>query len=159
MDQLARPILIYTDGACSQNGTWKGGWACIVIDSESNEVIHTATGSEDNTTNNIMELMAFKAALEYCGESSIGIEKYIIHSDSAYILNCFEQKWYLNWRKNGWRNAKKEPVANKELWIQILGYYELLELEGIDIKLVKVKGHSGNKYNELADKLAVEASK
>lgn len=156
MDQLTRPILIYTDGACSQNGTWKGGWATVIIDGDTKTVL---SGSEENTTNNIMEMMAFYAALEYCGRSSIGIEEYIIHSDSAYILNCFEQKWYVNWRKNGWRNAKKEPVANKELWQEILSCYESLELEGVKIKLVKVKGHSGDKYNEMADQIAVERSK
>lgn len=151
-------VLIYTDGACSQNGTWKGGWGVVVVDGDTK---HTMSGSENNTTNNIMEMMAFYAALEYCGRAAMGNDgmEYIIHSDSAYILNCFEKKWYVNWRKNGWRNAKKEPVANKELWVEILKYYETLLLEGVNLKLVKVKGHSGNRYNEMADRIAVEASK
>ena len=65
----------------------------------------------------------------------------------------------MNWRKNGWRNAKKEPVAKKELWLEILNLYDTLNKENINFKFTKVKGHAGNKYNEMADKLAVEASK
>lgn len=151
-------VLIYTDGACSQNGTWKGGWGVVVVDGDTK---HVFSGSETNTTNNVMEMMAFFAALEYCGRTAMGNDgiEYIIHSDSAYILNCFAQKWYVNWRKNGWLNAKKEPVANKEIWVEILRYYETLLLEGVNLKLVKVKGHSGDKYNEMADRIAVEASK
>ena len=158
MDKFKRQVLIYTDGACSTNGTWKGGWATVVVDGDQKTVFK---GSLENTTNNVMELMAFMMALRYCGEAAMGNDgiEYLIHSDSAYVLNCFEQKWYVNWRKNGWRNAKKEPVANKELWQTILSYYETLELEGVNIKLVKVKGHSGDRYNEMADRLAVEESK
>jgi ribonuclease HI len=151
-------VLIYTDGACSQNNTWKGGWATVIVEDDK---INVFKGSLENTTNNVMELMAFKAALEYCYNFAVRNDgtQYSIHSDSAYILNCFDQKWYVNWRKNGWRNAKKEPVANKELWERILFYYEKLCFEGVNLTLIKVKGHSGDKYNEMADILAVGESK
>lgn len=155
---ISKTVELYTDGACSQNGTWKGGWGVVVVDNEEN-VIHTFSDSAENTTNNAMELSAFQRALAFCHIHDKDYNEFIIYSDSAYILNCFSQKWYLNWRKNGWRNAKKEPVANKELWESILWFYDELLSEGINLTLVKVKGHSGNKYNELADKLAVEASK
>jgi ribonuclease HI len=156
---VKKQILIYTDGACSQNGTWKGGWGVVIVVGDENKILHTFDGSAIDTTNNAMELTAFKRALEFCHIHSNEDYEFIIYSDSAYILNCFDQKWYVNWRKNGWRNAKKEPVANKELWESILWTYEELLSDNVDITLVKVKGHSGNKYNELADKLAVEASK
>lgn len=150
-------IKIYTDGACSQNGTWQGGWGTVVV--ENDTLLCSFSGAATETTNNAMELSAFLKALEYIYFHKEPTQQYEVLSDSAYIINCFEQKWHVNWRKNGWRNAKKEPVANKELWLEILNLYDTLNKENINFKFTKVKGHAGNKYNEMADRLAVEASK
>lgn len=155
---ISEAIGIYTDGACSQNGTWKGGWGAVVVNEEKDTIINQYTGFEEATTNNIMEMRAFLKALEFILDNDVK-NNYKIYSDSAYILNCFSQKWYINWQKNGWVNAKKEPVANKELWKEILTAYQTLVDERYDFTFVKVKGHADNKYNNIADKLAVEASK
>jgi ribonuclease HI len=149
-------IRLYTDGACSQNGTWNGGWA--VVTTLENTYLGFWSGSEQDTTNNQMELTAFREALTYITKSNKA-DEYFIMTDSAYITNCFEQKWYVNWRKNNWKNAKKEPVANRWLWEDILGIYEGLIDQGYEVTIVKVKGHADNTFNNMADRLAVEASK
>lgn len=78
-----------------------------------------------------------------------------IYSDSAYIINCITQKWYKKWQTNGWRNSKKEPVANRELWERLIPYFE-----NPRFSFEKVKGHSGEKdWNDYVDRLAVEAKK
>jgi ribonuclease HI len=136
----------YTDGACSQNSTWKGGWAVIKV--YDNKEVGGYSGHESDTTNNRMELTAFLYALKDINEN-----KYqgIIYTDSAYISNCFKDRWYVNWKKNGWLNAKKEPVANRDLWSDIIYLYE----KNIDlIRIEKVKGHSNNVFNNRADQVA-----
>ena len=77
-----------------------------------------------------------------------------IYSDSAYLVNAFKEGWLENWQKTGWKTAGKKEVKNKELWAQI---YEFTRIH--DIEWIKVKGHSDNKYNNLCDKMAVEAYK
>ena len=137
-------MIIYTDGAYSSK-TNRGGWAYVIV--QSNHTICN-NGGEFKTTNNRMELTALLQALKIC--STIN-EHHTIYTDSAYIANCFDQKWYIKWRANGWRNAAKEPVKNQDLWEQILALYN-----PSTISISKVKGHENDQYNILADKLAVE---
>ena len=73
-------------------------------------------------------------------------------SDSTYVVNCFRDKWYVRWEANGWRNAKKQPVANADLWRPLI---ELVEAD--DVTFRWVKGHSGDRLNDLVDQLAVAA--
>ena len=77
-----------------------------------------------------------------------------IYCDSAYIVNCIQQKWYLNWEANGWITSKKTPVLNKDLWIKLLSLYRTG-----NFKIVKVAGHTGIHGNAMADKLAVQEKK
>ena len=77
-----------------------------------------------------------------------------IVSDSTYVVNCFRDKWYERWQANGWKNAKKEPVANVDLWKPLI---ELVLAR--DPKWRWVKGHSGDPMNDLVDALAVAASR
>ena len=145
--------IIYTDGACSGN-PGPGGWAIVVIDHEEN-ILHSTSNNAPITTNNQMELEAFLAALTWCAEYTDQNDDVIICTDSAYIYNCFNDKWYEKWLANGWKNASKQPVANKELW-QAIFFYWLGSLNKYVI-LCKVHGHSGNKWNEYVDELAVIA--
>jgi ribonuclease HI len=138
-------IVIFCDGSCSGNQLSKnrGGWGAILrYGSKEKEI----SGGEANTTNQRMELTACIKALEQIKVADIDIE---IYSDSAYIVNCMQQKWYVKWRQNGWKTAHKEPVVNKDLWVKLLN---LVEKYGV--KFIKVKGHSGNELNERADRLA-----
>lgn len=145
---------IYTDGACSGN-PGPGGWAAVVIDN-TNCPIYEITGNEKDTTNNRMELHGFLAALTWCRAKTDQNDAVTIYTDSAYIFNCFHDKWYIKWQSNGWVNASKQSIANKELWQSILQQYNLVKNE---ITICKVTGHSGNEWNEYADELAVRARK
>lgn len=145
-------MIFYTDGACSTNGTWNGGAAIVVLNND-NEQVCTEYTNAKNTTNNQMELTAVIMALQYIINNSKEKEKNIIYTDSAYIYNCINQKWYIKWRQNGWLTSKKTPVENRGLWEQLLTFYEKCDI----IIIEKVKGHSGNEYNEKADTLAVYA--
>lgn len=146
-------VEVWTDGACSCN-PGPGGWAAIC--NHNGQEIHIQ-GNEKNSTNQRMEIMAVAEGLDKAYNSFKNFNKIIIYSDSAYVCNCMLQKWYANWRTNGWLNSKKEPVANKELWEVLLSIKENIEKENIVIEFIKVKGHSNNKMNEKVDKLAVEA--
>ncbi|MBS4540133.1 ribonuclease HI [Clostridium sp. D2Q-11] len=139
-------IIIYTDGACSGNQHKEnvGGYGAILIYGDHEKEVY---GGEKNTTNNKMELKAPIEALKLIKKDNIPIE---IYTDSAYLCNCINQKWYVNWRKNGWVNSKKKPVENKALWVELLDLIERFN----NIKFIKVKGHSGVELNEKADQLA-----
>ena len=138
-------IIIYCDGACSGNQLADnlGGWGVVLkYNNQSKELF----GSERNTSNQRMELTACIKALESVKASGIPVD---IYSDSAYLINCMQQKWYVNWQKNGWKNAKKQPVENQDLWKTIL---DLTRKHAVHFH--KVAGHSGVTLNERADELA-----
>lgn len=147
-------IAIYTDGACSGN-PGPGGWGYVVVNQETNEEIIKESGGESYTTNNRMELTAVINALKKLQDFlKIGnIQEYTVsvHTDSQYVQNGISS-WIVKWKKNNWRTSTKSPVKNKELW---------QELDAISLQLKPVwhwvKGHSGNKFNELCDKMAVFA--
>jgi ribonuclease HI len=103
-------------------------------------------GGEKNTTNQRMELTACIRALEQIKTGGIEID---VYTDSAYLVNCIHQKWYERWQRNGWKNARKEPVENQDLWVRLL---DLLSKQRV--RFYKVKGHSGVELNERADRLA-----
>ena len=136
--------IIYTDGACSGN-PGPGGWGAIILSEEKNET--SISGKEQSTTNNRMELMAPIMALKKIKKSS----KIIIYTDSIYLKNGITT-WIKNWEENGWKNANKKPVKNKDLWLAL----KALSKEHV-INWKWVKAHAGNKYNEIADKLATDA--
>ena len=139
-----KKVTIFTDGACSGN-PGPGGWGAVLIYGEHSREI---SGYEEVTTNQKMELMAAVKSLQSLKEPC----QVDLYSDSAYLINAFEQKWYERWQRNGWLNAQKKSVENRELWIK------LLELSSIhSITWNKVKGHSGEFYNERCDKLARNA--
>ncbi len=140
-------IDIYTDGACSGN-PGPGGWGAVLLYGDNKKEI---SGAEPDTTNQRMELLAVIKALEAL---KVKDWKVTVYSDSAYIVNAFKQNWIGNWQKNGWKNSKKEAVANQDLWKRLLA---LLELNQVNIE--KVKGHSGDVWNEKCDELARHAIK
>lgn len=143
---------IYTDGACKGNGQIhsRGGWGYVILNTEDKNYFIENSGNEINTTNNRMEMIAVINALLNFSKKE---EKINIYTDSAYIHNCIKQKWYYTWKNNGWINSKKEPVKNKDLWEQIIPYFD-----NDNITFIKVKGHNGDKWNEYVDKLAIVAA-
>ena len=137
---------IYTDGACSGN-PGPGGWAAIIIVNE--KIINEISGSEKNTTNNKMELLAPIKAIEKFKKKS----KISIFTDSTYVRDGITT-WIKKWEKNGWKTASKKPVKNKELWKKL----KSLSIKH-SIEWIWVKGHAQNKYNNLVDELAQDAIK
>ena len=134
-------VQIYTDGACSGN-PGPGGWAAILI---SDGVELELSGGESLTTNNRMELMGPIEGLRSLADRRTAE----IHSDSAYVVNCFRDKWYEAWRKNDWRNRQKKLIDNRDLWEALLA-----QVERHDVTWHKVAGHSGHPLNDRADALA-----
>lgn len=147
-------IRLYTDGACSGN-PGPGGWAIIA------SMPHKCVkywGCERNTTNNRMELTAVLECLKKVLKMSNKEIKFEVYSDSAYVLNAINNKWIYGWAKSGWVTRQKDHVKNKDLWEQVLTCLQAIEDLKVDITFIKVKGHSGDQFNELCDKLAKEAA-
>ena len=138
-------INIWTDGACSGN-PGPGGWGALIkYDNSTKEI----SGSEKNTTNNRMEMMAVIEALKYIDTDS----KINIYTDSKYVKEGITN-WITGWKKNNWKISKKNDVKNKDLWVEL----DILSQKH-NISWNWVKGHSGNIENDIADKLATEAIK
>ena len=149
-------IRIFTDGACSEN-PGPGGWAAVFNSEDKCKMI---SGNESMTTNNRMELRAviesFKKILSrFKTRKNIQFELY---SDSAYVVNSINNGWVGKWQKNNWKTTKDEDVKNRDLWEQFVMLHETIKSIGIDVKIIKIKGHTGNTFNELVDKMAKEES-
>ena len=135
-------IDIFTDGGCSGN-PGPGGWAFVALDK--GKVLSYSSGGEAQTTNNKMELTAVINALKTC--QSLGVKQVSISTDSQYVKNGITA-WIFNWKRNGWKTASKDPVKNKELWIEL----DALR-NNFEINWVWVKGHAGIEFNEMCDSL------
>ncbi len=116
-----------------------------MLDGDAERVV---TGAEPRTTNQRMELRAVAEGLAAVG----GGRRVHVHSDSAYIVNCFLERWWERWERNGWKNSQRQPVANRDLWERILA-----ETRRHDVVWHKVRGHAGDPLNERADALARDA--
>ena len=140
------PVVVYTDGACSGN-PGPGGWGWAVAPTGE----PCGSGGEAHTTNQRMELMAVLEALRSLGVGSEAGPVTVV-SDSTYVVNCFRDGWWVKWRRNGWKNSKKEPVANTDIW------QPLVEIvQSGEVTFQWVKGHSGDPMNDMVDELAVAA--
>ena len=137
-------MIIYTDGSAHPN-PGPGGFGVVVCDDDNN-IIHLYSKQTNNTTNNREEIKAILWSLLTYGKSN---EEVIVYSDSNYCVQTFTN-WMFGWARNGWIKSDKKIPENLDL---IQAYYNALN-EGYKINLKKVKGHAGNKYNELADGLA-----
>jgi len=132
---------VWTDGACRGN-PGPGGWAWALADGR------TGSGGERATTNQRMELRAVLEALQALDGP---LE---VVSDSTYVVNCFRDGWWRGWHARGWVNAKRQPVANRDLWEPVI---ELVRAG--DVRFRWVKGHGTDPMNDLVDRLAVAASR
>lgn len=141
-----KEIELYTDGSCSGN-PGPGGWGCVLRYAGAEREL---SGGAPETTNNRMELTAaiegLRALREPCAVT--------LYSDSKYLCDAIEKRWLDAWKKRGWKKADKNPVLNRELW-------EALDalLAAHRVRLVWVKGHAENRYNNRCDELAVAQTK
>jgi ribonuclease HI len=136
-------VTVYTDGACSGN-PGPGGWAWAVAPDGDPR----ASGGDPRTTNQRMEITAvWEAVRALPGPLHV-------MSDSTYVVNCFRDKWWVTWQRNGWRNSRRQPVANRDLWEPLV---DLVNARG-DVTFGWVKGHGSDPMNNLVDQMAVAAT-
>lgn len=134
---------IYIDGACKGNGKAEniGGWGFVVV--QNGECLLNETGINHNTTNNREELMGLIKALEF--SVKLGAKEITIVTDSQYVKNGMTQ-WLDSWISKNWINSQKKPVKNQDLWKRLLFIRDMLT-----INFEWVKGHNGDKFNEMVD--------
>lgn len=144
-------IDIYTDGS-SYHKDKTGGWAFVVVKNDIE--IYQNFGNKRDTTISVMEMLAVYNAMKYIKKNFLDKNKNVevnIYCDSAFVVNTFLEKWYIRWREMEWYGIK-----NSKLWQKILKIYFT---KGMNVKFVKIKGHSGNKWNDIADFYAGSARK
>ena len=148
-----REVHVYTDGA-STGSRGPGGYGAVIsfLQGETVEI----SGGERDTTNLRMEITAACAALETIGEG----HTVTFYADASYLVNCMRRGWHEKWRKNGWLNHRKRPVANRDLWERLLRATARHQ----EVRWKKVKGHSRTagvhkSGNDRADELAVTAKR
>jgi ribonuclease HI len=135
-----KQVDIFTDGACKGN-PGPGGWAAILrMGAHEKEL----TGGEAATTNNRMEMTAILRGLSALNEPCA----VTVHTDSRYVIDGMTQ-WIFGWQKRGWLNAAKKPVANEDLWRELIA-----AARPHKVSWEWVKGHSGHPENERCDALA-----
>lgn len=137
---------IFVDGACSGN-PGIGGWGAVIV--HPNGKRQELSGAEPYATNNRMELLGAIVALESLKNEHA--HTVLVISDSQYLVKGASE-WMQNWEKKGWRNSKREPVPNMDLW------YRIRTLKALHaIKWVWIRGHNGHIENERCDELAKKA--
>lgn len=142
MNASLKTVVVYTDGACSGN-PGPGGWAAIL---SFNGRERELSGGDRQTTNNRMELQAAIGALQNLREPCA----VRLHTDSKYIVQAFNDRWIAGWQRRGWMTTAKKPVANQDLWEQ------LIELASVhEVEWIWVRGHANVVLNERCDRLAV----
>jgi ribonuclease HI len=136
-------VELYSDGACDTT-KGHGGWACI-LNFQGREL--ELGGHERGTTNNRMELLGLLEGLRALKRPC----QVRVVTDSQYLRKAFTDRWVLNWQRNGWRTASKEPVKNQDLWEELIAQARIHALT-----FIWVKGHAGHGENERVDRRAVE---
>lgn len=139
-------VMLYTDGACSNNPGPGGYGVVLVYDSNRREL----SGGFQRTTNNRMEIFAAIAGLEALKEPC----RVTLTSDSQYLVNAIQKGWALKWKANGWMRNKKEKAINSDLWERLLKVCAIH-----DVHFEWVRGHAGHPENELCDELATAAAR
>jgi len=134
-------VELWTDGACSGN-PGPGGWAALLRTGSHERVL---SGGEALTTNNRMELTGVVRGLRALTRPCV----VRVHLDSSYVKNAFTNGWLTRWQGNGWATRDKQPVKNRELWLELLE-----EVARHEVEWVKVAGHAGVELNERVDGLA-----
>lgn len=144
-------MVIYTDGSCRNNGKANSNGGFGVCGIENDKIVFVYRKDQAPTTNNEMEFKAILYAFLRFGKKEQGdfFQPITVYTDSGYAYNTFTN-WMFAWAKNNWKKKDKQTPKNLEL---VQAYYDRYN-EGYRIDLQKVKGHSDNKWNDLADALA-----
>lgn len=141
-------VQAYCDGGCRNNQAAKniGGWGVYLKWGDAEKKLY---GGTVNTTNNKMELTAAIQALRAIKNKNVGVD---LSMDSAYVYNGLTQ-WIYGWQRKGWVNSKRQPVANKDLWLELIDEKDRFS----DLAFHKVRGHRDDEGNNMADALANKA--
>lgn len=144
-------VTIYTDGSARGNPDGPGGYGTVIqfIDSKGQLHEREFSAGYKKTTNNRMELMAAIIGLEALTKPC----QVDLYSDSQYLVKAFNDHWINGWLKNNWKNSKKEPVKNIDLWKRLLE-----AMKPHEVNYIWVKGHAGHPGNERCDQLATAAA-
>jgi len=144
-------LKIFTDGGCSGN-PGPGGWAYVMIldTFQGTQIAAKNMGAEKNTTNNRMELTAVISALRALKKMDVPRKAAVI-TDSQYVQKGITE-WIQAWKRNSWRTSDKKPVKNQDLWMELDSLSQ-----DFSIKWEWVRGHAGNEYNEMCDRMTQEA--
>lgn len=149
----------YTDGSCWNSCPFGvGAWAFLVVSPDNpDQLLHYEAKLEQKATSSTMEMLAVFNALNWFEGITENIQEpfvFRIHSDSAYVVNCFLERWY-----DLWEASTYIGVANEHIWRPLISKVKRLRERGIKVHFIKVKGHSGDRFNELVDDLAGELRK
>lgn len=162
-------LAIWVDGASNvHDKKLPGGWASVYV--YNRMLMQVQYDGECPTTNQRMELMGALMGLKnlnlYDTLKNLEYNEINMYSDSAYLINCMNERWYVKWRFNNWKTGDfhdtvkgGQAVKNRDLWEELLSLVEELKSKHIYVRWVKVKGHKGLVFNEVADKLAVKGKK
>lgn len=142
-------VHLYTDGSCLVNPNGPGGWAAILV-WDGNDYEREFTGNHPSTTNNRMEMTAVIKGLQALKRPV----RAIVYSDSQYVING-ATKWIDGWIRRNWRNSQGEPVANQDLWLELIEAAAAMS----QIDWQWVRGHNGHHYNERCDQLAGQSAR
>ena len=138
-------VLIYTDGSTMQN-PGPGAYGFIAV--ENDEIVYKYGEFVDMMTNNQAELMATISSIEWFVDKYDSNTNLTIRTDSRYCQMGYN-KWMHHWSKNGWKRKDGESVVNIDLWVKLLNY----SYEHPNVKFEWIKGHNGNKHNEMVDEM------
>lgn len=144
---MTNRIQLWCDAGGNNTGDRCGGIGVVFIYGDALKLL--SEGFVD-TTNNRMEMTSVIRGMKSLKRKDVSID---IYSDSAYVVNCFIEGWYHKWRANNWKTSEGKLVLNVDLWEEMIELYESFK----NIDFIKVKGHIGIPYNELADLLATIA--
>lgn len=148
-----KKIIAYTDGGCAPTNPGPGAYG-IILPVEGSEEVLTLSKGFHLTTNNRMELMALIVLLKEFGPN----KTFDVYIDSAYTMQgarFWMHAWARkNWKNTDWKTGEPKPIKNLDLWQQLFPLYKENK-----INFFKVKSHTGNKYNEMADQACTEAMK
>ena len=157
-------LVVYTDGGCSGN-PGPGGWAYVILGPSKDrpngadpELVAEDSGGELQTTNNRMELLAVIAALRKVkfllnSDKNSSNARITVYTDSQYVQKGITQ-WIGNWKRNAWKTSGKQPVKNRDMWMELDS-----ASQNLSIDWRWVKGHAGNKYNERCDSMVQSVMK
>lgn len=143
-------VQIFSDGAARGN-PGNGGFGALLRFTDAKGTVHERELSQgyEMTTNNRMELLGVIRAFQELKRPC----KVVVQTDSKYIVDAFNKDWIAGWKRRGWKNAKKDPVANRDLWEELLA-----AIEGHEVSFTWIKGHAGHAENERCDELATTAA-